>query len=542
MFFQSRRRLQSSSRLAQRIVPMRRFRPVPEGLEGRTMMSGMPYVVNSRGDTPSGPGLPGDLRYAITQADSNPGSTIDITVEGTIQLARALPPLTSNMSILGPGLNPSTPGGPTLLTVAGGSASFSVFTVDNGVSASLQDISIQYGHATYGGAIYDDGSLTLVGCELLNNSATEGGAIFVASSGDGLTVYNYLHSSGGLSTTYLSDLDSNYASDSGSAIYNAGGTVTLNGTDVSNNGRNYSIAGTTHTTSNGGAIYNAGGTVTLNYTSLQNNWATYNGGGIDTVGGTINVNGGSSLKYNQALHGYGGAISSTGSTINLTGNNVYGGVSIMNNSANEGGALFFGGGVATISGTNFEYNNANTGGAIAGGGTLSLENSSLYSNTATYNGGGIWTAGGTVTLTNCIANWNRATQGEGGAISGPAVTLTDDTILSNSANEGGALFFSGGASITGTLFEFDNANTGGAIAGGGTLALNSSSLYFNTAQYNGGAIWSSGGSVTLTNCKVAGNKAVKGAGGAVDFPGGTVWLINTELWGNTSGQPGGINN
>ncbi len=83
----------------------------------------------------------------------------------------------------------------------------------------------------------------------------------------------------------------------------------------------------------------------------------------------------------------------------------------------------------------------------------------------------------------------------------------------NTANEGGALYFAGGnalAKITGCNLESNSAATGGGIAGGGTLTLLYSSLYANTATYNGGGVWLAGGSVTLTNCTLGWNKAVKG--------------------------------
>ena len=54
-------------------------------------MSGNVYTVTSLADLGTGSGPYGDLRYAINQADANPGSTIDFDVTGTIQLARHFP-------------------------------------------------------------------------------------------------------------------------------------------------------------------------------------------------------------------------------------------------------------------------------------------------------------------------------------------------------------------------------------------------------------------------------------------------------------------
>src|SRR5262245_24115255 len=54
-----------------------------EHLEDRALLSGL-YTVNSLGDVGSGSGQSGDLRYCITQADRNPGSTVRFGVTGTI--------------------------------------------------------------------------------------------------------------------------------------------------------------------------------------------------------------------------------------------------------------------------------------------------------------------------------------------------------------------------------------------------------------------------------------------------------------------------
>ena len=64
--------------------------------------SGITYTVNSLGDTGTGSGDSGDLSYAITQADANPGSIIDFGVTGTIQLTKALPSLSADVTINGP--------------------------------------------------------------------------------------------------------------------------------------------------------------------------------------------------------------------------------------------------------------------------------------------------------------------------------------------------------------------------------------------------------------------------------------------------------
>src|SRR5258708_2236460 len=79
----------------------KRFLPYLERVEDRVLLS--TYTVNSLTDVGDGTGLTGDLRYAITQADQDPGSTIVFSITGTIVLASALPDLSANMAITGPG-------------------------------------------------------------------------------------------------------------------------------------------------------------------------------------------------------------------------------------------------------------------------------------------------------------------------------------------------------------------------------------------------------------------------------------------------------
>ncbi len=78
-----------------------------EPLEGRALLSLTTWTVNSLGDTGTGSGQSGDLRYCITQADKTTGdNTINFSVTGTITLNSALPDLsniTGVMDIEGPG-------------------------------------------------------------------------------------------------------------------------------------------------------------------------------------------------------------------------------------------------------------------------------------------------------------------------------------------------------------------------------------------------------------------------------------------------------
>jgi hypothetical protein len=103
------RRLQTSSAPRGNLRIRGRCRPHLEALEDRLVPSSI-YIVNSTGDTGTGSGLTGDLRYCITQANSaGAGNFIDFdpivfNTPQTITLTSALPAITDDaLSIFGPG-------------------------------------------------------------------------------------------------------------------------------------------------------------------------------------------------------------------------------------------------------------------------------------------------------------------------------------------------------------------------------------------------------------------------------------------------------
>ena len=116
-----------------------------EPLEGRALLSLTTWTVNSLGDTGTGSGTSGDLRYVITQADQTTGdNTINFAVTGTITLNSALPDLSNTtglMDIEGPGAASLT----VARSSAAGTPDFRVFTVDANVQAQLVGLTITGG-------------------------------------------------------------------------------------------------------------------------------------------------------------------------------------------------------------------------------------------------------------------------------------------------------------------------------------------------------------------------------------------------------------
>ncbi|RAP51150.1 MAG: hypothetical protein BZ138_05830 [Methanosphaera sp. rholeuAM270] len=149
-----------------------------------------------------------------------------------------------------------------------------------------------------GGAIYNQGTITITKTTLNNNNAEyNGGAIYNNDKG----IINIIKST----------LNNNSASEWGGAISNFyGGTVTINNSTLNNNSASQW----------GGAIYNEG-RLAINNTKLNYNNAEWSGGAIANEGGNCTINN-TILNNNNADHG--GAIfnyASTCSVINSVLNN-----------------------------------------------------------------------------------------------------------------------------------------------------------------------------------------------------------------------------
>ena len=139
-------------------------------------------TVNSLADgTPANDGRC-TLREAITNANDQSGSTdcaagsgsdvIRVGVTGTVQLSGALPELSGNLQIEGPGADRFT-----VRRDTGGD--YRIFTVTSGSVVSISGITISNGNVpqSIGGGILNDGTLTVSGSTISGNRAIRGGGI-----------------------------------------------------------------------------------------------------------------------------------------------------------------------------------------------------------------------------------------------------------------------------------------------------------------------------------------------------------------------------
>ena len=170
----------------------------------------------------------GSLRAAIILADAHSGSAITFKsgLSGTILLGSALPALTANMTITGPGAS---------VIAVDGAGAYQPFSVNSGVTA-LSGLTIQNGGSNTGGGVKNYDTLTLTGCTLTGNNAPFGGGIEnlgrLTLTGCTLTQNSATYGGGVLNAGTLTltgcTLTGNRAQDNGGGIYNNPyGTLTL---------------------------------------------------------------------------------------------------------------------------------------------------------------------------------------------------------------------------------------------------------------------------------------------------------------------------
>jgi CSLREA domain-containing protein len=255
------------------------------------------FTVNSNGDasdtnigdghcdTDGNPGN-GDqctLRAAIEEANAltTCSGTIDIIFSGVtspINLGIALPAITHNVNIIGPGAN--------LLTVQrNATPAFRIFNINSGTTVNISGLTIANGSdPLMAGGIQNAGTLTLTKTAVSNNNTSLG------PGGGG--IFNT-----GILTITSTTISGNTTVTNGGGVNNAfGATLTLVNSTVSGNSSN-----------NGGGIYNQG---TFNATN-----STISGNTSD-VGGGIYRNSGTSILKNTIVAGNSRRTSSTRDDIN----------------------------------------------------------------------------------------------------------------------------------------------------------------------------------------------------------------------------------
>jgi hypothetical protein len=134
-----------------------------------------------------------------------------------------------------------------------------------------------------------------------------------------------------------------------------------------------------------------------------------------------------------------------------------------------------------------------------------------------------------------IQNGSAATGQGGGLYTAGSVTLTNLSVLSNTASSGGGAYAIGAATLTGGLFQNNHAGYGGGLRTNGTLTLTGTQFLSDTATQDGGGVWA-GGAATLSGGLFQNNRA--GWGGGL-FASSTFTLTGTQFLSNTATYWGG---
>lgn len=228
------------------------------------------------------------------------------------------------------------------------------------------------------------------------------------------------------------------------------------------------------------------------------------------------------------------------------------------------GAAILNLGTLTLSGTVVTLNTSDgqiDAGGIANGrdGVLTILDSKITDNVATWNGGGIVNAG-TATLVRTTVSGNSAYPSNswgGGIVNQGSMTLVDSDVSGNTSEVGGGIVNFGTLSLTRSTIRDNHADTTGALANlSGTATLNACSIDGNSSREGDtvdnyetmilvdstissnydplGATIGSGGTLMLINSTVSGNS---GESGAIQSGGqGTLTVLNSTITNNTSSE------
>jgi len=423
-------------------------------------------------------------------------------------------------------------------STAAGTPAFRLLDVGNGGSLTLQNLALQDGLAfgsgvsADGGAIFNQGTLSLSGVTVQNNTAQGSDSAGVWNKKTGQAPPGADAAGGGIWSNGALTLQANTTIQGNQALGGQGGAT-------------YSSSATAGTGGNGfgGGVYQAGGSVTVTVSGaiLAGNTAFGGqGGSADYAQQSVGGNGGG---------GFGGGFYEAGGTANLTntilsGNMAQGGAggecylqypaASGNGGIGAGGALYVAGGTLNL-GDPLGASTVTVQSNLAQGGTGGYDWNGYYSFSYAFPtgrggigyGGGIYIAGGTATLAFADLWWNTAQGGTGGAgggdwgggpggnayggaldvagyAAGGALTLTNDSVTGNEVIGGqpGGGYYGWGVYSPGSGSFPGIYNTAAR-----TLTISACTVYSGISNYapgtwtiSGSTVWGvyNGASETLT--------------------------------------------
>lgn len=377
----------------------------------------------------------GYTTLADAVAAANSGDTI--LLKGTLTEAGVV--ISKNLTLIGEGMTSTFVQG----SATRGTALHRVFTINNGVSVTVKDLTVQNGQE---------------GMPDPANANASGGGFLVDGTNTTLSLINVCVRN----------------NDNGNSAGGAGGAIGLFGSATNLKLYNSRVEGNTAPGS-AGALYltASNGVVTAKNTVFDNNYAAAGSGGAVFLGSTISASfANCTFSNNKANNNSsGGAVYGNSALPEFTNCTFYGNVA-----TNQGGALRVG--PATLTNCTFYQNTAtNQGGAIYRGGTnaspLSVVNCTIYSNTGSVGGGLCYnTTSGNINLVNNVIANNTG----GDLFAANATNLSvnqKNYVASNSFDYGTASFaYSSGALNISTPLANEGGLTPILSVGAGSVLIN----------------------------------------------------------------------
>ncbi|GAB4178544.1 MAG: hypothetical protein Fur0032_19040 [Terrimicrobiaceae bacterium] len=493
----------------------------------------------------------GSLRDAVDQANTTGGadsiafdpSFFSASTPQKIVLTSGHIDISDTLTIKGPGRD--------ILTIDGNSMS-RIFNITDSSSATDRPVKILGvtltggSTASAGGAIYSEESLTVENSAVMGNLAAGngGGIAFSSSTAGKLVVKNStIHSN-----------TSTAAAGGGIYAFTAAGSIELRGSMVVSN----------ESSSDGGGLMGIVGSVGGKKSSIL----------VESTQFTENIagaNGGGAKLTNAADSGFGKiSIKKSGFSEN-TAASVAGGLGVVSGSVKVEAAIFTGnsadhsGGLHAsspekfvVTGSSFVGNKATSGNGgamtVFGVDNAIIDKSQIIGNTASGSGGGMASQAGGILIKGSTVSGNFAGNEGGGlwspsGFSGARISgsiFSGNSTAGDAGDYGGAIFkgANGFLSITKSDITGNDARAGGGVylKTNSTLVVQGSLFQGNRATdatLGGGALYSSGGGLTLTGARFLNNWAVAD-GGAVSVTATTLLQITKNLFsGNTTFADGG---
>ena len=564
-----------------------------ESLEDRRMLA--VFSVDNLNDSGTG-----SLRQAILDANGA-GSVDEITfsVTGTIILASALPTITDDLTITGPGAGNVTidadGGGDGVLDGDG----FLIFWIDDGTAAQL-DVSITgltltgADNTFAGGAIRNHEDLVLDQLAIVGNRATFGGGIANQATGEVTLTASILSgniagqnggaiNNGGILDITNNTFSGNYAYDHGGALvnYGAGVDATLTSNTLTGNTAVFSAAGSVwnassasldvnNTIINGFVLNEGGASLTGDFNLFGEANPGITGGSnnqfsTDPQLGPLADNGGPTLTH--ALLPGSPAVDagdSSESTDQRGLSRPIDVVGIVNTGdGSDIGALEVQPFTLVVDTTDDDLDGVYTAGELSLREAIGWANSLSGADTITFDAS-VFTGGAAsvIRLQSTQLSISESVTIDAAAL-GVVITrdsVGDDTLVPgtfitdiDASDAAGTLADNAGrvldiVALAGdsvqliglTITGADLNNRGAGIKSNfPNLAINQSSISGNRATESGGGIYSVSGDVTLTGSTVSGNSSAFYRGGGIYSKSGDVKLSGSTVSSNTSGSTGG---